>query len=149
MFRFPDVEVRKKAVEWLKYLSHDELVDILPQLVVALRHETYENSALAYFLLDRALRSPRVAHHLFWLLSHNLPGAMPQNESFEIIERDALNISDVRHHRRLMLLLRALLAICGENLRHCFISQQMLVKVCTPIGNLLLYSTAHYVLGIV
>lgn len=72
------MEVRKKAVHWLWGLSSDELVDILPQLVVALRHETYEDSPLAYFLLDRALRSPRVAHHLFWLLSHNLPGVMPQ-----------------------------------------------------------------------
>lgn len=109
-------------------MTYDELVDILPQLVVALRHETYENSELAFFLLDRALRSPRVAHHLFWLLSHSLPGAIPQNESFEVFEREITNIGDVRHHRRLLLLLRSLLAICGENLRNCFISQQMLVK---------------------
>lgn len=59
-------------------MGSDELIDFLPQLVVALRHETYENSALAKFLLDRAMRSPRVAHHLFWLLSFNLPGNLPQ-----------------------------------------------------------------------
>lgn len=72
------MEVRKFAVRWIQGLSNDELVDYLPQLVVALRHETYEDSPLAEFLLDRSLRSPRVAHHLFWLLSHNLPGSNPQ-----------------------------------------------------------------------
>lgn len=75
---FPDMEVRKLAVKWICGIGSDELVDYLPQLVVALRHETYENSPLAYFLLDRSLTSPRVAHHLFWLLSHNLPGTIPQ-----------------------------------------------------------------------
>lgn len=39
------------------------------------------------------------------------------------------SISEVRHHRRMKLLLRALLAICGESLRACFMSQQLLVKV--------------------
>lgn len=76
--RFPDMEVRKLAVKWIRGISNDELVDYLPQMVVALRHETYEDSPLARFLLDRSLRSPRVAHHLFWLLSHNLPGTIPQ-----------------------------------------------------------------------
>lgn len=72
------MEVRKLAVRWIRGLTSDELVDYIPQLVVALRHETYENSPLAQFLLDRALRSPRFAHHLFWLLSHTLPGSIPQ-----------------------------------------------------------------------
>lgn len=75
---FPDMEVRKYAVKWMRGLSSDELVDYLPQLVVALRHETFEDSHLALFLLERSMRSPRVAHHLFWLLSNNLPGSMPQ-----------------------------------------------------------------------
>lgn len=38
-------------------------------------------------------------------------------------------ISEARHQRRIMLMLRALLAICGESLRKCFMSQQLLVKV--------------------
>ena len=53
--------------------THDEVVDYLPQLVQALKHETFETSALAKFLLERALLSPRVAHYLFWLLTHFLP----------------------------------------------------------------------------
>ncbi|KAJ8935975.1 hypothetical protein NQ314_012542 [Rhamnusium bicolor] len=76
---YPDLEVRKLAIRWIRGLTNDELVDYLPQLVVALRHETYENSPLAQFLLDRALRSPRFAHYLFWLLCHSLPGDSPQN----------------------------------------------------------------------
>lgn len=75
---FPDMEVRRYAVKWINGLTNDELVDFLPQLVVALRHETYEDSRLAEFLLDRSLRSPRFAHHFFWLLSHSLPGSIPQ-----------------------------------------------------------------------
>lgn len=72
------MEIRKLAVKWIRGLINDELIDYLPQLVVALRHETYENSPLAQFLLDRALRSPRFAHFLFWLLCHSLPSDSPQ-----------------------------------------------------------------------
>ncbi|XP_066255577.1 phosphatidylinositol 4-phosphate 3-kinase C2 domain-containing subunit alpha isoform X2 [Euwallacea similis] len=135
---YPDVEVRKMAVKWMVQFSSDELVDYLPQLIVALRHETYENSALAEFILHRALRSPRFAHYLFWLLSHNLPGSIPQNETLDI--KDGKNdspdtsISEVRHHRRMKLLLRALLAICGESLQKCFMSQQLLVKQLSDIA---------------
>ncbi|XP_076252250.1 phosphatidylinositol-4-phosphate 3-kinase catalytic subunit Pi3K68D isoform X2 [Rhynchophorus ferrugineus] len=129
---YPDMEVRKLAVKWMVPLTNDELIDYLPQLIVALRYETYENSAIAEFILHRALRSPRFAHYLFWLLSHNLPGAVPQNGSLDIKENknDSINvsISEVRHHRRMKLLLRALLGICGESLRKCFLLQQLLVK---------------------
>ncbi|XP_044261895.1 phosphatidylinositol 4-phosphate 3-kinase C2 domain-containing subunit alpha [Tribolium madens] len=123
---FPDLEVRKMAIRWINGLTNDELVDFLPQLVVALRHETYENSPLAQFLLDRSLRSPRLAHHLFWLLSHALPGSNPQNFTPELC--DEITVAEVRHHRRMKLMLRALLAICGDSLRNCFLSQQLLVK---------------------
>lgn len=75
---FPDIEVRSLAVYWIRGISNDELVDYLPQLVQALKHETYETSSLAGFLLERALTSPRIAHHLYWLLIHTLPGQCPQ-----------------------------------------------------------------------
>lgn len=117
------------AIEWLRCLSSDELVDYLPQLVIALRHEPYENSSLAEFLLDSALRSPRVAHYLFWLLSHTLPGCNPQNAFAELSEREEITIDEMRHHRRMKLMLRALLEICGEALRSCFLTQQVLVNV--------------------
>ncbi|XP_026466110.1 phosphatidylinositol 4-phosphate 3-kinase C2 domain-containing subunit beta isoform X2 [Ctenocephalides felis] len=123
---FPDMEVRRMAVCWLDQLTSDELVDFLPQLVQALKHETYETSPLARFLLNRSLKSPRVAHTLYWLLTQNLPGQFPQNTSPDSGEDTVLVES--RYHRRLQLLLRALLAICGEALQSRFLSQQMLCK---------------------
>lgn len=78
MCSFPDCQVRQKAVSWIQELSSDELVDYLPQLVQALKHETYEASPLARLLLERGLTSPRVAHHLYWLLTQALPGPSPQ-----------------------------------------------------------------------
>lgn len=132
---YPDVEVRRMAIRWIRGLTNDELVDYLPQLVVALRHETYENSSLAKFLLDRALRSPRFAHYLFWLLCHSIPGDSPQNCTSEIRGKDMeLGISEFRHHRRLKLLLRALLAISGKSLGDCFLYQQSLVKKLNDIA---------------
>lgn len=75
---FPDMKVRELAVSRIKDLTNDELVDYLPQLLQALKHETYEASPLARFLLERALLSPRVAHHVYWLLNQALPGDSPQ-----------------------------------------------------------------------
>ncbi|XP_071051233.1 phosphatidylinositol 4-phosphate 3-kinase C2 domain-containing subunit beta [Onthophagus taurus] len=122
---FPDIEVRKLAIRWLQELSSDELVDFLPQLVVALRHETYEDSPLAAFLLKRSLLSLRVSHHLFWLLSHSLPENTPQEYKFE---NDNSYIAEVRHHRRLQLMLRALMAVSGKALGNCLMKQKFLNK---------------------
>lgn len=52
-----------------------------------------------------------------------------QNNTLDMNERDHLNIEESRYHRRMKLMLRALFAICGEALRNCFLSQQILVKV--------------------
>lgn len=72
------MEVRRLAVDWIKKMTSDEIIDYLPQLVQALKHETYESSPLAEFLLEKSLTFPRVAHHLYWLLTHTLPGQFPQ-----------------------------------------------------------------------
>ncbi|KAJ9600687.1 hypothetical protein L9F63_026176, partial [Diploptera punctata] len=124
---FPDLEVRHMAVTWMRSIGSDELVDYLPQLVQALKHETWEASSLARFLLERALTSPRVAHHLYWLLAQALPGEFPQNSS-ESTADDDVSIGESRYHRRLQLMLRALLAISGDALRGRFLAQQLLVK---------------------
>ncbi|KAI4457618.1 phosphatidylinositol kinase [Holotrichia oblita] len=131
---FPDVEVRRYAVMWMNGLTSDELVDFLPQLVVALRHETYEDSPLSAFLLRRALQSLRVAHHLFWLMSHNLPGVTPQECKYDFVDRDNTYIAEVRHYRRLLLNLRALLAVSGIALSNCFMTQQLLNKTLQEIA---------------
>ncbi|XP_016845918.1 phosphatidylinositol 4-phosphate 3-kinase C2 domain-containing subunit beta isoform X2 [Nasonia vitripennis] len=124
---FPDMKVRELAVSRIRELTNDELVDYLPQLLQALKHETYEASPLARFLLERALLSPRVAHHIYWLLNQALPGQSPQNSS-EISLGDDKSLSFARYHRRLQLMLRALLAIIGDALRNSFMAQQFLVK---------------------
>ncbi|XP_063237766.1 phosphatidylinositol 4-phosphate 3-kinase C2 domain-containing subunit beta [Bacillus rossius redtenbacheri] len=124
---FPDAEVRRMAVTWIGATRSDELVDLLPQLVQALKSETWEASPLAQFLLRRSLGSPRVAHHLYWLLVQALPGQFPQNSSEQQGEDDA-SLSAARYHRRLQLMLRALLATTGEALRQRFLSQQLLVR---------------------
>ncbi|XP_039295233.1 phosphatidylinositol 4-phosphate 3-kinase C2 domain-containing subunit beta isoform X3 [Nilaparvata lugens] len=125
---FPDSEVRRVAVWWVRELSSDELCDYLPQLVQALKHETYETSSLAHFLLQRALTSPRVAHHLYWLLTQALPGECPQNTGSSTVSAVDDEIIGACYHRRLQLILRALLSISGEALRQRFMSQQILVK---------------------
>ncbi|RZF38830.1 hypothetical protein LSTR_LSTR000533 [Laodelphax striatellus] len=126
---FPDCEVRRVAVSWVRELSSDELCDYLPQLVQALKHETYETSSLAQFLLERALTSPRVAHHLYWLLTQALPGECPQNTgSASTVSPVDDQLIGACYHRRLQLILRALLSISGEALRQRFMSQQILVK---------------------
>lgn len=78
VYSFPDMKVREMAVGCIRELSSDELVDYLPQLLQAMKHETYETSPLARFLLERALLSPKVAHHIYWLLNQTLPGQSPQ-----------------------------------------------------------------------
>ncbi|XP_065575109.1 phosphatidylinositol 4-phosphate 3-kinase C2 domain-containing subunit alpha-like [Artemia franciscana] len=122
---FPDVEVRCAAVAWLKGISSDELVDLLPQILQALKFETLETSPLIRFLLERSLMSLRVAHTLFWLLVQELPGDTLYVISFSPLETMS---SQWHHFRRYRILLQALLALSGNALRECFIAQQLLVK---------------------
>lgn len=65
--RFPDPKVRAFAVQCLDALSDEELGRYVLQLTQVLKHEPWHDSALARFLLRRALRSPYVVgHRLFW-----------------------------------------------------------------------------------
>ena len=77
-FSFPDTRVRQVAIEWIGNVSPDDFVDYLPQLLEALKHETWSASPLAKLMLERSLESPRVAHSLYWLLAQSLPGQAPQ-----------------------------------------------------------------------
>ncbi|XP_019536339.3 phosphatidylinositol 4-phosphate 3-kinase C2 domain-containing subunit beta [Aedes albopictus] len=125
--RYPDLEVRRQAVEWISHMADDEFVDYLPQLLQALKHDTYEASPLALLLLQKSLESPRIAHHLYWLLLHSLPGDAPQN-MIEMGPSDEALVIQARYHRRNQLMLRALLATCGEKLTARFLSQNMMCK---------------------
>ncbi|XP_043934659.1 phosphatidylinositol 4,5-bisphosphate 3-kinase catalytic subunit gamma isoform-like isoform X2 [Protopterus annectens] len=65
---FSDEKVRRMSVKRLKQLENDELMRYLLQLVQALKFEPYHDSALARFLIQRALRSKRIGHFFFWYL---------------------------------------------------------------------------------
>ncbi|XP_073999097.1 phosphatidylinositol-4-phosphate 3-kinase catalytic subunit Pi3K68D [Rhodnius prolixus] len=129
---FPDTKVRQKAVEWLNKINNDQMIDYLPQIVQALKYENYETSKLATLLLERSLKCPRIAHHLYWLLVHELPGETPQNTCESSGTNDT--ICAARYYRRLQLMLRALLAISGDAFRKAFMAQQLLVKGLTEIA---------------
>jgi len=64
----PDPKVRALAVSLLEGLDDNELCLYLLQLTQVLKFEPFIDSALARFLLRRALRSPKtVGQNLFWL----------------------------------------------------------------------------------
>ncbi|XP_045533800.1 phosphatidylinositol 4-phosphate 3-kinase C2 domain-containing subunit alpha [Papilio machaon] len=138
---FPDLAVREFAAELINGMSDDDLIRVLPQLTQALRYETYEASPLAELLLSRALSAPAVAHKLFWLLVHSLPnvpqapsqeflGISLEENASECLEVDATLTATWRYR----LLLRALLAVCGDNLTRTLLRQQLLVKTVSEVA---------------
>ncbi|XP_062973286.1 phosphatidylinositol 4-phosphate 3-kinase C2 domain-containing subunit alpha [Elgaria multicarinata webbii] len=106
---FADQEVRTKAVQWIEAISDDELADILPQFVQALKYETYLDNSLVRFLLARALGNIRIAHYLYWLL------------------KDTLH--DIKHGVRYEHILGAFLSVCGKRLREELEKQTRLVQI--------------------
>uniref|UniRef100_A0A8C4LJ90 Phosphatidylinositol-4-phosphate 3-kinase catalytic subunit type 2 alpha n=1 Tax=Equus asinus asinus TaxID=83772 RepID=A0A8C4LJ90_EQUAS len=107
--RFADQEVRSLAVTWIEAISDDELTDLLPQFVQALKYEIYLNSSLVRFLLSRALGNIQIAHNLYWLL------------------RDALH--DAQFGARYEHVLGALLSVGGKGLREELLKQTKLVQL--------------------
>ena len=79
---------------------------------------TPPHSLCGRFLIERALTSPRVAHHLYWLLHQCLPadGGEP-------------SVTESRYLRRLTVLQRALRSTCGRNMHSRFLSQEVLLRV--------------------
>ena len=63
---YPDTLVRSRAVEWISEMSDDDFFDFLPQLIQALKFESYHTSALARLLTEKSIRSPRIAHQTYW-----------------------------------------------------------------------------------
>ena len=66
--RFHDSKVRQFAVHCLEAFRDADLQTYLLQLVQVLKYEPYHDSALARFLMRRALRCQRVGHVFFWYL---------------------------------------------------------------------------------
>ena len=75
--QFADTHVRDFAVRCLAQMTDGEISEYLLQLIQVLRYEPYHDSALARFLLSRALRSQhRIGHMFFWNLKSNI--AVPE-----------------------------------------------------------------------
>ncbi|XP_038157703.1 phosphatidylinositol 4-phosphate 3-kinase C2 domain-containing subunit beta [Cyprinodon tularosa] len=111
---FPDQELRRTAVQWMDSISDPELLDFLPQLVQAVKHECYLDSSLVRFLLRRAIGDIRIAHYLFWLLKDNL--------------------QDSQFSARYQHLLAALLCCVGRALRDEFDRQCWMVSILTKVA---------------
>ncbi|XP_069327286.1 phosphatidylinositol 4-phosphate 3-kinase C2 domain-containing subunit alpha isoform X1 [Eulemur rufifrons] len=107
--KFADQEVRSLAVTWIEAITDDELTDLLPQFVQALKYEIYLNSSLVRFLLSRALGNIQIAHNLYWLL------------------KDALH--DAQFGTRYEHVLGALLSVGGKGLREELLKQTKLVQL--------------------
>lgn len=110
---FPDLIVREKAISWLKSASSDFLFNFLPQLVEALRFESFENSALAAYLMSLSAGDRRFAFELYWQLqqrvdhcsdrSYGLRCSILQKQMLEVLD-DQLRIDIDNQHRLLRLL---------------------------------------------
>ncbi|XP_072414287.1 phosphatidylinositol 4,5-bisphosphate 3-kinase catalytic subunit gamma isoform [Chiloscyllium punctatum] len=83
--RFSDERVRALAVEKLETLDNSEVLRYLLQLVQAVKFEPYHDSALARFLLKRALRSKRTGHFLFWFLRSEVAESMHYRQRYAVI----------------------------------------------------------------
>eukprot|EP01034_Spumella_vulgaris_P021326 gene21326-27356_t len=70
--RFSDYKVRHYAVSVLRSISDSQLTHVLFSLVYMLRYEPYLDSALARFLVQRALINPYgIGQQLLWHLSNS------------------------------------------------------------------------------
>ncbi|XP_063073169.1 phosphatidylinositol 4,5-bisphosphate 3-kinase catalytic subunit gamma isoform [Engraulis encrasicolus] len=82
---FSDANVRSMAVRKLETLDEDVVLRYLLQLVQAVKFEPYHDSALARFLLKRALRSKRIGHFLFWFLRSEIAQSMHYQQRYAVI----------------------------------------------------------------
>ncbi|KAK0397089.1 hypothetical protein QR680_001978 [Steinernema hermaphroditum] len=78
---FPDIMVRRRAVEWLRSSSSEFLFNFLPQLIEALRFEPWECSALAVFLLDVSVKDNRFAFEVYWQLQMRIENSTDRSYS--------------------------------------------------------------------
>ncbi|KAL8561409.1 hypothetical protein ACOMHN_037306 [Nucella lapillus] len=113
--QYPDLGVREFAAESLARIPADDLAHFLPQLIQALKFESYHNSPLARLLLETSCKSVRFAHQFFWLLK----GVAGQDASYK---------------RRYELMFVALASVAGDTLYQEFRKQEDLVKVMTSVA---------------
>ncbi|VDK86356.1 unnamed protein product [Litomosoides sigmodontis] len=93
---FPDLTVRSKAISWLKNASSDFLFNFLPELVEALRFETFEDSSLAVYLLSLCAGDRRFAFELYWQLQQRIDQSQERSYSnrCSLLQQQLLNLLD-------------------------------------------------------
>ena len=106
---FPDIVTREYAVKWFSTVNESELCDYLPQLVQALKYESYHKSALAKYLISSALKSPKVALYLFWHLKYYT--------------------ADAQFSLRFQIVLGGVLGVCGTALKDQLSRQDQVVQL--------------------
>jgi phosphatidylinositol-4,5-bisphosphate 3-kinase len=95
--KFADEKVREFGVYCLQQLRNEELAELLLQLVQALKYEPYHDSALARFLLCRALSNRRrVGHAFFWHLQADMQN-LEISERYTLLAEAYLQVCFVRH----------------------------------------------------
>jgi hypothetical protein len=96
---FADAEVRDYAVACLDPLSDADVADYLLQLTQSLKHERHNDSALARWLVDRALRAPDlVGHTLFWHLRGEIHDPLVAERSSMLLEQVLLGLAPLTRH---------------------------------------------------
>uniref|UniRef100_A0A674NP13 phosphatidylinositol 3-kinase n=1 Tax=Takifugu rubripes TaxID=31033 RepID=A0A674NP13_TAKRU len=112
---FPDMMVRRLAVQRLESLSNDDVLKYLLQLVQTLKVEPYHDSFLARYLVRRALRSKRVGHFFFWYTRSEVTGCP-------------------YFRQRMAVILEAYLLGCGQAMLDSFIQQVKAVEVLHKVA---------------
>ncbi|XP_043944471.1 phosphatidylinositol 4,5-bisphosphate 3-kinase catalytic subunit gamma isoform [Protopterus annectens] len=111
---FSDEMVRTMAIKKLESLGDDDVLRYLLQLVQAVKFEPFHDSALARFLLRRALRSKRIGHFLFWFLRSEIAQSMHYQQRFAV-------------------LLEAYLRGCGKAMLHDFMKQVQVTEALQKV----------------
>ncbi|XP_053378976.1 phosphatidylinositol 4,5-bisphosphate 3-kinase catalytic subunit alpha isoform-like isoform X2 [Mercenaria mercenaria] len=84
---YPDERVRSLAVKVLEKKLNNELLKLfMPQLVQAVKLESYQNNDLSRFLLRRALKNKIVGHTYFWHLRSEIHNGMSQLRFAPLLE---------------------------------------------------------------
>ncbi|XP_049538922.1 phosphatidylinositol 4,5-bisphosphate 3-kinase catalytic subunit delta isoform [Anopheles darlingi] len=117
-YAYADNNVRRYAVHCLRDIQDDELLLYLLQLVQALKHESYLNSDLVSFLLQRALHNQHIGHYIFWHLRSELTVPAVQVRFRLIMEAYLKSSSEhVPVLLRQMQCLRQL-QVCSDTVKH-------------------------------
>ena len=114
--RYADSRVRQHAVNALDTMTDLELRSVVLQLIQVLKYEPYHYSALARFLLRRALASPTlIGHVVYWHLASEMHNPAIAERHGLLIEEFLRRLSGrrdiLRQHHVVQLLLSVALSI--------------------------------------